>query len=42
MVNDYRKFWHDKPDAPVLYANGDSFTWEQINLANKLKLAANK
>ncbi len=27
MVNDYRKFWHDKPDAPVLYANGDSFTW---------------
>ena len=24
MVNDYRKFWHDKPTAPVLYANGDS------------------
>lgn len=27
MVNDYRKFWHNKPTAPILYANGDSFTW---------------
>ena len=27
MVNDYRKFWQNKPKAPILYANGDSFTW---------------
>ena len=27
MVNDYKQFWSSGSDNPILYVNGDSFTW---------------
>ena len=27
MVNDYSQFWRPGSDNPILYVNGDSFTW---------------
>ncbi len=27
MVNDYKQFFDQGSDKPILYTNGDSFTW---------------